>query len=454
MIKKLLIANRGEIACRIIDTCRELGIKTVAIYSDIDRESKHVDSADQSVYVGESAPQKSYLNADVIINSALKLGVNAIHPGYGFLAENADFAKSVLQKKLIWIGPNPQSIKTMGDKEKSRGIAIANNINVLPGSERFTDFDAEFLKSNSKLVGFPLLVKAAGGGGGIGMSLVHNITELEKAAKTTQELAHRLFGNGNVYLERFITRARHIEVQIFGFGDGRVVHLFERECSIQRRFQKVIEESPSTKLNATTRQAICSAAVTLAAKQNYSGAGTVEFIFDDDTGEYFFLEMNTRIQVEHPVTEMLTGIDIVALQIRLAQGDNLDDIKQESIISKGHSIECRLYAENPQKMFLPVPGKIDILYFPETAKNIRIDSGLRQGDVMSAYYDSMIAKIIVHDENRIKAMQKMLDTLANIKIEGLNTNLKFLQNCIAHQKFRSGNTTTTFIQDNKMDLVN
>ena len=239
MIKKLLIANRGEIACRIIDTCRELGIKTVAIYSDIDRESKHVDSADQSVYVGESAPQKSYLNADVIINSALKLGVNAIHPGYGFLAENADFAKSVLQKKLIWIGPNPQSIKTMGDKEKSRGIAIANNINVLPGSERFTDFDAEFLKSNSKLVGFPLLVKAAGGGGGIGMSLVHNITELEKAAKTTQELAHRLFGNGNVYLERFITRARHIEVQIFGFGDGRVVHLFERECSIQRRFRSV-----------------------------------------------------------------------------------------------------------------------------------------------------------------------------------------------------------------------
>lgn len=445
----VLVANRGEIACRIIRSCRALGIRTVAVYSDADKNAAHVAAADEARHIGESAAKKSYLNAEVILAAARAVGADGVHPGYGFLAENADFAEAVTQAGMIWIGPSPRSIRDMGDKERAREIARAAGVPVLPGSPRFSAMEDEVLAASADRIGFPLLVKAAGGGGGIGMRLVNDRTQLHQVATATHELAARAFADGDIYMERYIGRARHIEVQIFGFGDGRAAHLFERECSIQRRFQKVIEESPSPRLDAAVRKDMCAVAVALARQQHYAGAGTVEFIFDDERNEFFFLEMNTRIQVEHPVTEMITGMDIVGMQLRLAGGDIPNDVASAA----GHAIECRLYAENPAKMFLPSPGVLQDLHFPEQDGTLRIDSGVRQGDAVTPYYDPMLAKIICYGDDRAAAIRRMLEALGEIQVSGLATNLDFLVNCVRHPAFSAGQTTTDFITEHRADLV-
>ena len=451
-LQKVLIANRGEIACRIIRSCHSIGLKTVAVYSDADRDSAHVHAADESCHIGESSPRKSYLLPEKILAATREVGADSIHPGYGFLAENADFAESVIAAGLTWIGPAPDSIREMGDKERAREIARAASVPILPGSPRLTVVDDDVLATGANKTGFPVLVKAVAGGGGIGMRQASNMEQLLKVAVATNQLAERAFGNGDIYLERYVARARHIEVQVFGFGDGRAVHLFERECSIQRRFQKVIEESPSPRISAETRKEICDVAVTLAAICRYAGAGTVEFVFDDDSGKFFFLEMNTRIQVEHPVTEMITGVDIVGLQLRLAGGDDVADVL-DGVVANGHAIECRLYAENPAKMFLPSPGVLKTLRFPEPDPNIRVDSGVREGDAVTPYYDPMIAKIICHGACRDSAIRRMAETLAQVRVEGPETNLPFLVNCIRHPDFIAGRTTTGFIDEHRADLI-
>ena len=377
---------------------------------------------------------------------------DAIHPGYGFLAENADFADAVESAGLIWIGPRPQSIREMGDKNAARNIARAAGVPILPGSERVEVANPIALEDAGKKTGYPLLIKAAAGGGGIGMRLVQSPDQLADAAESTSTLAERSFGDGGIFLERFIVNARHVEVQVFGFGDGGAVHFFERECSVQRRFQKVIEEAPSPGISDSTRVGMYAAAVSLTQACHYAGAGTVEFIVDDDSGEFFFLEMNTRIQVEHPVTEMICGVDLVVLQLRLAAG-GLSGISQDSITHSGHAIECRLYAENPQRMFLPSPGKLERLQLPASSADVRIDTGFQQGDEITPYYDPMIAKIIVHGDDRNAARSRMIDTLAGIDLQGVASNLNFLKKCVDHHAFRDGKTTTNFIDQYKSDLV-
>lgn len=451
-LSKVLIANRGEIACRIMRSCVAAGIKTVAVYSDADSDSAHVGAADESFHIGGSSPKKSYLNPDTILAVARECGADGIHPGYGFLAENAAFAEATMTAGLTWIGPTPQSIREMGDKECAREIARAAGVPILPGSPRLITIDDEALTAGAAKTGFPVLVKAAAGGGGIGMRQADDMEQLRKVAAATSELAARAFGNGDIYLERYVARARHIEVQVFGFGDGRAVHLFERECSIQRRFQKVIEESPSPRLSPEIREKICDMAVSLTANRHYAGAGTVEFVFDDDSGEFFFLEMNTRIQVEHPVTEMVTGVDIVGLQLRLADGKDVAD-EISGVSATGHAIECRLYAENPAKMFLPSPGMLKTLRFPEESSDIRVDSGVREGDAVTPYYDPMIAKIICRGADREGAIRRMVEALSQVCVEGLETNLSFLQNCMHHPDFIAGNTTTGFIDAHRADLI-
>lgn len=357
-MKKILIANRGEIACRIIRSCQSLGIKTVAVYSSADENSMHVALADEAHYIGTAKAADSYLKADTLLDIALRNKVDAVHPGYGFLAENADFAQLLMDHGIKWVGPSPKSITDMGDKERARAIAVAADVPVLPGSIRFANGETEGLVEEAAKVGYPLLVKASAGGGGIGMQLVESEDKLLAVAESTQSMAQRSFGDGTIFMERYVSRARHIEIQVFGFGDGRAVHYHERECSIQRRFQKIIEEAPAPGLPANTKQAMAKAAVDLTANQSYSGAGTVEFVVDADTLEFFFLEMNTRIQVEHPVTEMTTNSDLVAMQIQHALGEDLTHIQQDDIVQSGHAIEFRIYAENPAMMFLPSPDKL------------------------------------------------------------------------------------------------
>jgi len=452
-MQKLLIANRGEIACRVIAACRALGVEAVAVYSEADAGSLHVEFADEAVCIGPAKPQESYLKADAILAAAGQSGADAIHPGYGFLAENADFARAVEQAGLVWVGPRPDSITDMGDKERARQIAQAVRVPILPGSRRFGANDLADLATAADEIGYPLLVKAAAGGGGIGMGRVNDPADLTKTATATQTMAERSFGDGTIYLEHLITKARHIEVQVFGFGDGRAVHLNERECSIQRRYQKIIEECPAPGLSQSARMAMAEAALRIAEAQRYRGAGTVEFVLDDEAGEFFFLEMNTRIQVEHPVTEMVTGQDLVGLQLRLARGDDLSDLTQDAIQTNGHAIECRLYAENPKRMFLPSPGTLDALAFPAQADGVRIDAGVREGDQITIHYDPMVAKVICHGRDRGEAIAKIRDTLGATRLEGLDSNLEFLQRTLAHQAFAAGDIHTGFIDEHKATLV-
>jgi 3-methylcrotonyl-CoA carboxylase alpha subunit len=451
-MRNVLIANRGEIACRVIRSCRNLGLSTVAVYSEADKEALHVKLADAARLIGPSPARESYLAGDRIIAAAKESGADAIHPGYGFLSENAGFADAVSEAGMRWIGPTPRSIEDMGDKERARLLAKAAGLPILAGSPRFTPDNLDGLAAAAAMVGYPLLVKAAAGGGGIGMRRLDGPDELEKTVAATQRLAEKSFADPGVYLEQFVDPARHIEIQVFGLGNGRAVHLFERECSIQRRFQKIIEETPAPGLPDSVRSAMGEAAVALARQQRYVGAGTIEFVVSADH-RFYFLEMNTRIQVEHPVTEMVTGLDLVELQIRLARGDDLSFLTQEAIKASGHAIECRIYAENPAKNFLPSPGQLLQFQPPTTSDSIRVDSGFREGDKISFHYDPMIAKVIVRGTQREGALSRMTSALDDFRIEGVATNIDFLRHTIAHPAFREGKTFTRFVDTYMSELL-
>jgi 3-methylcrotonyl-CoA carboxylase alpha subunit len=450
-MKKVLIANRGEIACRVIRSCRALGLQTVAVYSDADAGALHTTLADEAQHIGPSAAKDSYLVGAKIIAAARASGADAIHPGYGFLSENEDFARAVLEAGLKWIGPNSRTIADMGDKERARRLAHGAGVPIVPGSGRFLPADLSGLEEAAGAVGFPLLVKASAGGGGIGMKRVDRLEELRPTVESTQALATKAFGDGAVYLERLVPQPRHIEIQVFGFGNGHAVHAYERECSIQRRFQKIVEESPAPGLNAAVRHAMGDAAVALACQERYHGAGTIEFIVDP-AGNFYFLEMNTRIQVEHPVTEMNTGLDLVGLQLRLERGDDLRAVSQDSIRPRGHAIECRIYAENPDRNFMPSPGPLAVFAPPPEAPDLRLDTGYRQADKVSFHYDPMIAKLIVHGADRPAAIERMQRALEDFRIEGITTNLGFLRRVVAHAAFRAGQTHTGFLDLHRADL--
>lgn len=451
-IEKLLVANRGEIALRVFRTCRRLGIASVAVFSEADDASAHALGADEAVPVGPSSARDSYLRSDKIISAALDRGADAIHPGYGFLSENADFADAVAAAGLVWVGPDSETIRAMGDKQRARDIAVRAGVPVVPGSRRFEPGDNAGLEDAAAAVGFPLLVKAAGGGGGIGMKRLETPDGLAEVVAATQSMAAKSFGNGAVFLERFVPKARHIEIQVFGFGNGEAVHLFERDCSLQRRFQKVIEESPAPGLPETVRRQMAQAAVDLCRATRYRGAGTVEFIVDAATFEFFFLEMNTRIQVEHPVTEMVTGVDLVAWQIELAQG-TLAPMKQSAIQVRGHAIECRLYAENPERMFMPSPGPLTLFRLPQESTFLRVDTGYREGDTVTPFYDPMIAKIIVWGENREAARKAAVAAMRSTEIQGIRTNRDFLIACLSDPDFSAGDVHTGFIESSKDRLL-
>ena len=445
----LLVANRGEIAVRVLRAAKALGLRTVAVHSEADAGSLHVAEADIAVAIGPSKAAESYLRAEALLDAARQAGADAVHPGYGFLAENAGFARAVEAAGLVFVGPSPEQIDAMGDKERARHAAQAAGVPVLPASARLEP-GAE-LADAAEAVGFPLLVKAAAGGGGIGMRLVEHAETLAATVAATQAMAARVFGDGAVYLEHYVRHARHVEVQVFGMGDGRAAHLFERECSIQRRFQKIVEESPSPGLDAETRIAMCQAAVALARAVSYRSAGTIEFVVDADTGKFFFLEMNTRIQVEHPVTEMQTGLDLVALQLRLAGGEDVWPDLQD-IGATGHSIECRLCAENPERMFLPSPGRLTTLKLPP-GEGVRVDTGVREGDTVTAFYDSLLAKIIVHAPTRPAAIARMQAALSDTEVVGIASNVAFLRRVLAHEQFATGQTLTSFIETHRAALL-
>ncbi|MEK9724385.1 MAG: biotin carboxylase N-terminal domain-containing protein [Rhodospirillaceae bacterium] len=443
-IRKVLIANRGEIACRVIRTCEALGIATVAVHSDADADALHVALADDAVHIGPAPAAQSYLVHANLIDAARTSGADAVHPGYGFLAESPRFAEAVEAAGLTWIGPRAKTIEDMGDKERARDIATAAGVPVLPGSPRFPKGDLAGLADAAEAVGYPLLVKSAAGGGGIGMRRVDDAAALPAQVEATQTQAERSFGDGTVYLERFIADARHIEVQVFGFGDGGGVHLFDRDCSVQRRFQKVIEEAPAAAVPENVRQAMRDAALGMVRRERYRGAGTLEFIYDRDTEAFYFLEMNTRIQVEHAVTEMIAGVDLVAWQIELAAG-TFSVPAQGDIAAAGSAIECRIYAERPEKNFLPSPGEITRFRLPPPSAALRIDTGVREGDKITPYYDPMIAKVIAGGADRTAAIDAMAAALDEIEIDGPSTNVAFLRAVCRDPHFRAQPPNTGYI---------
>ena len=447
-MKRILIANRGEIACRIIDSCKKLNLHSIAVYSDVDRNSKHVRKADESIHIGGSKAQESYLSMDRIINAAKKLNVDAIHPGYGFMAENAEFAKKIINSGIIWIGPTPSTILSMGNKDIARELAIKNDLPICPGLKN-DELDSEDLEDKCNKIGFPILIKASAGGGGIGMQIANNYEQLVQSIEKTKNLAQKAFGNSDIFLEKFISNARHIEIQVFGLGDKKALHFFERDCSIQRRFQKIIEESPAIKIEKSIIDKMAESAVNFVTNQKYEGAGTVEFIYDIDDKKFYFLEMNTRIQVEHPVTEAVTDFDLVAMQIKFALNIDISSVVQNTINKSGHAIECRLYAEDPTKNFLPSPGKITRLKIPKTdSNNIRLDIGVDEGDEISFYYDPMIAKIISKADTRIDSINNMIQYLDKLEIEGINTNKSFLISVLQNKNFEEAEYNTKFIENN------
>lgn len=447
-IKTLLIANRGEIACRIMATCKDMGIAKFAVYSDADADAPHVAMADRAYHVGPAPAKESYLDKDRIIATALDAGADAIHPGYGFLSESPAFARAVAKAGLIWVGPDADIIAKMGDKDNARTLAASAGVPVLTGSPRYAVGQTDGIEAEAERIGYPVLVKAAAGGGGIGMRRVDDAGSLRAVVETTQSMAERSFGDGTVYVERYVARARHVEVQVFGFGDGRAVHLFDRDCSVQRRFQKVIEEAPAPDLPDTVRSGMLTAAVQLAEAVRYSGAGTIEFIYDVDRRDFFFLEMNTRIQVEHPVTEMVTGIDLVRWQIGQAAG-TLPPIRQDDIAVTGHAIEARIYAERPEKNFLPSPGVIEDITWPESGTDLRIDHAVAPGYRVTPYYDPMIAKVVAHGGNRDAAITRLDAALAELSIKGVSTNREFLRRVLAEPRFADAQMTTMLIAELK-----
>jgi len=440
MFKKILIANRGEIACRIIKACQEMKIKTVAIYSDIDSEAPHVMMADESIEIGPANPSESYLNFDKVINAAKKTNSDAIHPGYGFLSENGKFAQFVIDSGLVFIGPDPETIRVMGDKAESKKMMIDAGVPTIPGSDGELSGNID---SIAREIGYPLMVKAAAGGGGKGMRVVSSPSELESALDAAKNEARNSFGNDTLILEKFLDEPRHIEVQILGDNNGNIIHLYERECSIQRRHQKIIEESPSPAINNKIRKMMGEAAIKAAKVANYKNAGTVEFLYQN--GEFYFLEMNTRLQVEHGVTEMVCGIDIVKWQIKIAYGEDLT-LSQKDIKQRGHSIECRIYAEDPSRNFLPTPGIIHKMILPE-GPGVRNDVGISEGQEVTSAYDPLLAKLVVWDSNRNSAIGRMDNALANFVILGLITNQPFLRDIMQNKSFQKCSFSTKFVDE-------
>ncbi|QCK15937.1 acetyl-CoA carboxylase biotin carboxylase subunit [Mangrovivirga cuniculi] len=442
-INKVLIANRGEIALRIIRSLKEIDVKTVAIYSEADRNALHVREADEAVLLGPPPSNQSYLLGDKIIEVCKDLKVDAIHPGYGFLSENANFARSVNSAGIIFIGPSPESIEVMGDKISAKNAVTKFDIPLVPGTKDAIT-DVEEAKKKAEDIGYPILIKASAGGGGKGMRIVESADDFESQMKLAVSEATSAFGDGSVFIEKFITSPRHIEIQILGDTHGNIVHLFERECSIQRRHQKVIEEAPSAVLTPEIREKMGQAAIGVAKACNYFGAGTVEFIVDDKLN-FYFLEMNTRLQVEHPVTEMITGIDLVKEQVRIAEGNELP-FKQEDLSINGHSLEVRVYAEDPKNNFLPDIGKLKSYRRPQ-GPGVRVDDGFEEGMDIPIYYDPMIAKLVTHAADREKAIERMIRAIDEYNITGIETTLGFCKYVLKHDAFTSGNFDTKFIDN-------
>jgi propionyl-CoA carboxylase alpha chain len=440
-IKKLLVANRGEIALRVMRTAKEMGIATVAVYSEADRQSPHVHYADEAVLLGPPPSSESYLRADKIIEAALALGVDAIHPGYGFLSENASFSQMVEDAGMLFVGPSPHAIEVMGSKLAAKNAVKGYGTPLVPGMATALD-NLEEAKAKCLEIGYPVLIKASAGGGGKGMRVVENEAEFDEQLERAVSEAKSSFGDSSVFIEKYITNPKHIEIQVLGDKHGNIIYLFERECSVQRRHQKVVEEAPSPVLTPEVREAMGKAAVSAAKSVNYYGAGTVEFVMDENLN-FYFLEMNTRLQVEHPVTEMITGVDLVREMIRIAEGHPLS-IKQEDLKIHGHSIEIRVYAEDPANNFMPDIGKLERYQRP-AGPGIRVDDGFEEGMEIPIYYDPMIAKLIVHAGTREQAIARMLRAIADYKITGIQNTLGFCKFVLKHPDFISGKFTTGFV---------
>jgi acetyl-CoA carboxylase biotin carboxylase subunit len=441
-MQKILVANRGEIALRVMRSAREMGIKTVAVYSKADRNALHVRYADEAVYIGEAPSSQSYLVGDKIIAACKQTGAEGIHPGYGFLSENAAFARQVRDAGLILIGPSPEAMEVMGNKLSAKAAALKYNIPMVPGTEEAIT-DVNDAKLRAVEVGFPILIKAAAGGGGKGMRIVDAPEDFEEQMGLAVSEAISAFGDGAVFIERYVSSPRHIEIQVLGDTHGNIVHLFERDCSVQRRHQKVIEEAPSSVLTPQIREAMGKCAVDVARSVNYTGAGTVEFIMDEKL-DFFFLEMNTRLQVEHPVTELITGIDLVKEQIRIARGEAIS-FKQEDLKIQGHAMELRVYAEDPDNNFLPDIGTLQTYVTPK-GPGVRVDDGFEQGMEIPIYYDPMIAKLITYGKDRTEAIERMIRAIDEYKITGITTTLSFGKFVMQHEAFTSGNFDTHFVK--------
>ena len=442
MFRKILIANRGEIAVRIIRACREMGIRTVAVYSEADEDAMHVRLADEAVCIGPAAPSASYLDMDRLISTALATKAEAIHPGFGFLSENADFAEKCAKFGITFIGPSGELIDKMGNKSEAKHTMKEAGIPVVPGTDSPV-YEVEEALEAAEVIGFPVMIKASAGGGGKGMRLAWNSQEFPGLFHAAKQEAVNAFGDGSMYLERYVQSPRHIEVQIMADKFGNVIHLGERDCSVQRRHQKMIEESPCAFISPETREKICATAVQAAKAVGYENAGTIEFLLDQ-SGEFFFMEMNTRIQVEHPVSELVSGVDLIREQINVAAGLPLS-VKQEDICFRGHALECRINAEDPLHNFMPCPGTVEKLDLPG-GNGVRMDTAIYPGYTIPPYYDSMIVKIIAYDRDRMSAIRKMISVLGEFRIKGVTTNLDFLYDVLNHPDFQSGMFSTDFIE--------
>jgi acetyl-CoA carboxylase biotin carboxylase subunit len=452
MFKSVLVANRGEIACRVFRTARRMGIRTIAVYSEADAKALHVREADEAVLIGPAPARESYLDAAKVLAAAKATGAEAIHPGYGFLSENADFAEAVMAAGLVWIGPPPAAIRAMGLKDAAKSLMIAAGVPVTPGYLG-EDQSLARLQTEADAIGYPVLIKAVAGGGGKGMRKVERAEDFADGLASAQREGQASFGDPRVLIEKYITRPRHIEVQVFGDSHGEVVHLYERDCSLQRRHQKVIEEAPAPGMDAAARKAITDAAVRAAKAVNYEGAGTIEFIADASDGlkadRIWFMEMNTRLQVEHPVTEAVTGVDLVEWQFRVAAGEPIP-LKQDEIELSGWAMEARLYAEDPANGFLPSIGRLDHFVMPE---GIRVDTGVEQGGEVSQFYDPMIAKLIVHAETREEAAEDLAEAARQVEVWPVKTNAAFVMKCLEHPRFVAGDVDTGFIAAEESDLA-
>jgi len=449
VFKKILIANRGEIACRVIRTARRMGVKTVAVYSNADRNALHVSMADEAVHVGAAPPRESYLVGERIIEACVKTGAEAVHPGYGFLSENAGFSRMCKANGIVFIGPPEAAIKSMGSKSAAKTIMSDAGVAVVPGYHGNDQSDAK-IRNAADEMGYPVLLKAVAGGGGKGMRLVRSAGEFSEACGAARREAASSFGNDDLLVEKYLTRPRHVEFQVFCDQHGNAVYLFERDCSVQRRHQKVIEEAPAPGMSPDLRQQMGQAAVQAARAIDYEGAGTVEFLLDQD-GSFYFMEMNTRLQVEHPVTEMITGQDLVEWQLRIASGETLP-LQQDELTISGHAFEARIYAEDPDRDFLPATGILTYLQAPKENRHVRVDTGVLQGDEVSVYYDPMIAKLIVWDENRERALVRLARALSEYRVSGVCTNISFLYNLATSKPFVEGNVDTGFIENHR-DLL-